>query len=180
MPGPYCFDCCNFFQSINQPMSLIIEAAWYSRKINEGEARKPGFSRAAKSLQSCLTLCDPIDGSPPGSSTPGILQARTLEWVAISFSNACKCKVKVKSLSHVQLLATPWTAAHQAPPSMGFSRQEYWSGVPLPSPGSLLAWCKLERHHEFWTQKWAWSSKVLTLSVTCSVTLGKVMKCTEP
>ena len=83
---------------------------------------------AAKSLQSCPTLCDPIDGSPPGSPVPGILQARTLEWVASSLSNAWKWKVKVKSLSHVQLLATPWTAAHQAPPSMGFSRQEYWSG----------------------------------------------------
>ena len=92
---------------------------------------------AAKSLQSCPTLCDPIDGSPPGSLVPGILQARTLEWVAISFSNAGKRKVKVKSLSRVWLLATPWTAAHQAPPSMGFSRQEYWSGVPLPSPFSM-------------------------------------------
>ena len=89
---------------------------------------------AAKSLQSCPTLCDPIDGSPPGSPVPGILQARTLEWIAISFSNAWKWKVKVKSLSHIQLLATPWTAAHQASLSMGFSRQEYWSGVPLPSP----------------------------------------------
>ena len=86
---------------------------------------------AAKSLQSCPTLCDPIDGSPPGSLVPGILQAKTLEWVAISFSNAWKWKVKVKSLSRVRLLATPWTAAYQAPPSMGFSRQEYWSGVPL-------------------------------------------------
>ena len=86
---------------------------------------------AAKSLQSCPTLCDPIDRSPRGSSVPEILQARTLEWVAISFSNAWKWKVKVKSLSHARLLATPWTAAHQAPPSMGFSRQEYWSGVPL-------------------------------------------------
>ena len=92
------------------------------------------FTLAAKSLQSCPTLCDPIDGSPPGSPVPGILQARTLEWVAISFSNAWKWKVKVKSLSRVRLLATPWTAAHQAPPSMGFSRQEYWSGMPLPSP----------------------------------------------
>ena len=81
----------------------------------------------AKSLQSCPTLCGPIDGSPPGSPVPGILQARTLEWVAISFSNAWKWKVKVKSLSHVWLLATSWTAAYQAPPSMGFSRQEYWS-----------------------------------------------------
>ena len=89
---------------------------------------------AAKSLQLCLTLCNPIDGSPPGSPIPGILQARTLEWVAISFSNAWKWKVKVKSLSRVQLSATPWTAAFQAPLSMGFSRQEYWSGVPLPSP----------------------------------------------
>ena len=89
---------------------------------------------AAKLPQSCPTLCDPIDVSPPGSPVPGILQARTLEWVAISFSNAWKWKVKVKSLSQVRLLATPWTAAHQAPPSMGFSRQEYWSGVPLPSP----------------------------------------------
>ena len=94
--------------------------------------------RYATSLQSCLTLCDPTDGSPPGSPVPGILQARTLEWVAISFSNAWKGKVKVKSLSHVWLLATPWTAAHQAPPSMGFSRQEYWSGVPLPSPPHFL------------------------------------------
>ena len=88
---------------------------------------------AAKLLQSCLTLCDPIDGSPPGCPVPGILQARTLEWVAISFSNAWKWKLKVKSLSHVWFLATPWTAAYQTPLSMGFSRQEYWSGVPLPS-----------------------------------------------
>ena len=88
----------------------------------------------AKSLQSCPILCDPIDGSPPGSSIPGILQARTLQWVAISFSNAWKWKAKVKSLSHVWLLATPWTAAYPAPPSMEFSSQEYWSGVPLPSP----------------------------------------------
>ena len=96
------------------------------------------FFSAAKLLQSCPTLCDPIDSSPPGSPVPGILQARTLEWVAISFSNAWKWKVIVKSLSPVQLLVTPWTAAHQAPPSTGFSRQEYWSGVPLPSPPSFL------------------------------------------
>ena len=89
---------------------------------------------AAKSLQSCPTLCDPRDGRPPGSPVPGILQARTLEWVAISFSNAWKWKVKVKLLSRVRLLATPWTEAYQAPPSMRFSRQEYWSGVLLPSP----------------------------------------------
>ena len=86
---------------------------------------------AAKSLQSCPTLCDPIDSSPPGSPVPGILQARTLEWVAISFSNAWKWKVKVKSLSRARLLVIPWTVAYQASQSMGFSRQEYWSGVPL-------------------------------------------------
>ena len=90
----------------------------------------PNIHAAAKSLQSCPTLCDLIDGSPPGSPVPGILQARILEWVAISFSNAWRWKVKVKSLSRVRLWATPWTAAHQAAPSMGFSRQEYWSGVP--------------------------------------------------
>ena len=89
---------------------------------------------AAKLFQSCPTLCNPIDSSPPGSPIPGIIKARTLEWVAISFSNAWKWKVKGKSLSHVWLLATPWTAVYQAPLSMGFSRQEYWSGVPLPSP----------------------------------------------
>ena len=92
---------------------------------------------AAMSLQSCPTLCDPIDGSPPGSPVPGILQARTLEWVSIAFSNAWKWKVKVKSLSRVQLLATAWTAAYQAPLPLGFSRQEYWSGVPLPSLNML-------------------------------------------
>ena len=98
---------------------------------------------AAKSLQSCPTLCYPIDGSPPGSPVPGILQARTREWVAISFSNAWKSKVKVKSLSSVRLFATPWTAAYQASPPMGFSRQEYWSGLPLP-------WLKLFKK---WAQK---------------------------
>ena len=93
---------------------------------------------AAKSLQSCLTPWDPIDGRPPGSPIPGMLQARTLEWVAISFSNAWKGKVKVKLLSRVRPSGTPWTAVFQAPPFMGFSRQEYWSGVPLPSPWNLI------------------------------------------
>ena len=93
----------------------------------------------SEGAQSCPTLCDPRNGSPPGSPVPGILQARTLEWVAISFSNAGKWKVKVKSLSYVRLLATPQTAAYQAPPSMGFSRQEYWSGFPLPSPMRMLS-----------------------------------------
>ena len=93
---------------------------------------------AAMSIQSCPTLCDPIDGSPPGSPIPGILQARTLEWAAISFSNAWKGKVKVKSLSRVGLFTTPWSEAYQAPPSMGFSRQEYRSGVPLPNMSITL------------------------------------------
>ena len=119
---------------------------------------KPSFpaaaAAAAKLLQSCPTLCDPIDGSPPGSPIPGILQARTLEWVAISFSNAWKWKVKVKSLSRVWLPATPWTAAHQARPSMGLSRQESWSllhwqvdslplshlGSPIKAEGTTLSY----------------------------------------
>ena len=97
---------------------------------------------------------------PPGSAVPGILQARTLEWVAIAFSNAWKWKVKVKSLSRSRPSATPWTAACQAPPSMGLSRQEYWSGVPSPSPLEMLVYnyCHLSFkwynwHHENWTQK---------------------------
>ena len=103
--------------------------------------RKNGTAAAAaKWLQSCPTLYDPIDHSPPGSPVPGILQARTVEWVAISFSNVWKWKVKVKSSSRVRLFVTAWTAAHQAPPSIGFSRQEYWSGVPLPSLEKWYRW----------------------------------------
>ena len=108
---------------------------------------------AAKSLQSCPTLCDPIDGSPPGSAVLGILQARTLEWVAIYFSNAWKWKMKVKSFSRVRLFVTPWTAAYQATPSMGFSRQEYWSGVPLPSP-LLLSRAHLTSHSRMSGSRW--------------------------
>ena len=104
----------------------------------------------AKSLQSCPTLCDPIDGSPTGSPVPGTHQAKTLEWVAISLFNAWKWRVKVKSLSRVRLLATPWTAAYQAPPSMGFSRQEYWSGVPLPEYNSNNStWAKM-KWYPYW------------------------------
>ena len=98
-----------------------------------GKPQNQTAAAAAKSLQLCPTLHDPIDGSSSGSPVPGILQARTLEWVAISFSNAWKWKVKGKSLTHVWPSATPWTAAYQAPLSMGFSRQEYWRGLPLPS-----------------------------------------------
>ena len=114
---------------------------------------------AAESLQSCPTLCDPRDGSPPGSPVPGILQARILEWVAISFSNAWKWKVKVKSLSHAWLLVTLWTAAYQAPPSMGFSRQEYWSGVPLWT-WRLSYWVKSERERQIsYGISYAWNLK---------------------
>ena len=109
---------------------FVIKSRVCAVKAYPKTLRIAAAAAAAKSLQSCLTLWDPIDGSPPGSPVPGILQARTLEWVAMSFSNAWKWIVKVKSLSCVRLLATPWTAAHQTPPSMGFSRQEYWSGVP--------------------------------------------------
>ena len=136
-----------FFKELN----FFYYSLWFTGgKNGEDDTEFPVFliiniyaaaAIAAKSLQSCLTLCDPIDGRPPGSPIPGILQARTLEWVAISFSNAWKWKVKVKSLSRARLLVTPWTAAHQGPPSMEFSRQEYWSGVPLPSPHLMLPWC---------------------------------------
>ena len=97
------------------------------------------LATAAKSLQSCPTLCDPRDSSPPGSPIPGILKARILEWVAISFSNAWNWRVKMQSLSRVWLLETPWTAAYQAPPSMGFSRQK-WSGLQFPPPEDLSNW----------------------------------------
>ena len=124
-------------------MQLQAKNTWTSscyRKV--GRVKEGYFPRRLQrelllllSRFSRVRLCaTPIDSSPPGFPVPGILQARTLEWVAISFSNAWKWKVKVKSLSHARLLVTPWTAAYQGPPSMGFSRQEYWSGVPLPSP----------------------------------------------
>ena len=127
---------CNYWAHMLQLLELTcLEPVLCNKRnhCNQKPARHKGAA-AAKSLQSCPTLCDPIDGSPPGSPICGILQARVLAWVAIFFFNAWNWKMKVKSLSHVWLLATLWTAAHQAPPSMGFSRQEYWSGVPLPSP----------------------------------------------
>ena len=131
-----------------------MESIFISSK-NESRIRLHEFSfyfcpAAAKLLQSCPILCDPRNGSPPGSAIPGILQARTLELVAISFSNAWKWKVKVKSLSHVQLSATPWTAAYQAPPSMGFSRQEYWSGVPALGRQKWIRLCPVEAHRLAW------------------------------
>ena len=121
-------------------LSTIVSTCLYLYEAEATISSWAAAAAAAKLRQSCPTLCDPIDGSPPGSPVPGILQARILEWVAISFSNAWKWKVKVKSLSRVRLLATPWTAAYQAPLPMGFSRQEYWSGVPLPSPHVELNW----------------------------------------
>ena len=137
------------------------------------------------SLQLCLTLCDPIDSSPRGSPVSGILQARTLEWVAISFSSAWKWKVKVKSLSHVQPSSTPWTAAYQAPPSMGFSRQEYWSGVPLPSPRKNIPqhnkshiWQTHSKHYPQWwkiesiSPKVRNKTRVTTLTTTIQYSFG--------
>ena len=138
--------CIWLWLSVERMLGLLIPGRLHGRWVPEMRfcvSFLVTTAATAKSLQSCPTLCDPIAGSPPGCPVPGILQARTLEWAAISFSNAWKWKVKAKSLSHVRLLATPWTAAHQASLSMGFSRQEYWSGVPLPSP-----W--LPQEYVFW------------------------------
>ena len=120
---------------LDSPGSATYLAAWTICQYHlvSSSVFFPVYCAAPKLHQWCLTLCDPIDGSPLGSSVPGILQVRTLEWLAFSFSNAWKWKVKVKSPSRGRLLATPWTAAYQAPLPMGFSRQEYWSGLPLPS-----------------------------------------------
>ena len=120
--------CLSFHVLTYKPREEPVSLGYWTRWTHSVKCVTYNTAAAAKSLQSCPTLCDPIDSSPPGSPVPGILQARTLEWVAISFSNAWKWEVKVKSLSHAWLLATPWAAAHQAPPSMGFSRQEDWSG----------------------------------------------------
>ena len=118
----------------------MMRLSWLKKVVSasQWDHSPTSAAAAAKSLQSCPTLCDLTDGSPAGSPVPGILQARTLEWVAISFSDAWKWKVKVKALSRIRLLVTACTVAHQAPLSTGFSRQEYWSGVPLPSPVLLL------------------------------------------
>ena len=135
---------------------------------------------AAKSLQSCPTLRDPIDGSPPGSLVPEILQARTLEWVAISFSNAWKWKVKVRSLSHVQLLETPWTVAHQASPSTGFSRQEYWSGTRHPE--SSLRWpCTTGDSPFQLCHAWSWGFwETLDLGITLPTETQRGEKKNQP
>ena len=130
---------CLILQYTKHVLGKLCSTTWLLPPVLQASAQcyfinAAAAAAAAKPLPSCPTLRDPTDGSPPASAVPGILQARTLEWVAISFSNAWKWKVKVKSLSRVRLFATPWTVAYQAPPSIGFSRQEYWSGVPLPSP----------------------------------------------
>ena len=126
---PFCFS-----MLASEASTCLLLLPYLLSHRSKNQIARSAAAAAAKSLQSCPILWDPIEGSPPGSPIPGILQERTLEWVAISFSIAWKQKVKVKSLSRVRLLATPWTAAFQAPPSMGFYRQEYWNGVPLPSP----------------------------------------------
>ena len=130
--------CRNIKKNMNKTIIQLYKESTIYKNCKIFLSSYTSAAAAAALLQSCPTLCDLIYGSPPGSRIPGILQARILEWVAISFSNAWKWKVKVKSLSRVWLLATPWTGAYQAPPSMGFSRQEYWSGVPLPSPSYTL------------------------------------------
>ena len=118
------------------PAGLLSELASTHIDVSNSWEYFPLAATAAKSLQSCPTLCEPIDGSPPGSAVPGILQARFLEWVSISFSPDWKWKVKVKLLSRVQLSETPWTVVCQAPPSMGFSRQEYWISQARIFPGN--------------------------------------------
>ena len=134
---PY-YTCWNHITLLNHNLMWPISSFKPSKAPMNPLNYSGSLAAAAKLLQSCLTLCDPIDGSPPGSSVHGILQARKLEWVAISSSNAWKWKVKVKSLNRGRLLATPWMAAYQAPPSMGFARQEYWSGVPLTGHQSFM------------------------------------------
>ena len=118
-------------KSSDWPDCVLLPSSSALRELSPRIHRYAAAAAAAKSLQLCPTLCDPIDGRPPGFPIPGILQARTLEWVAISFSKAWKWKGKVKSLSRVQLFETPWTAAHQTPPSKGFSRQRVleWSAI---------------------------------------------------
>ena len=130
-------------------------------KINNYKCKRM-TAAAAKSPQSCRSPGDPIDSSPPGCPVPGILQVRILEWVAISFSSAWKWKVKVKSFSCVRLLAAPWTAACQAPLSMGFSRQEYWSGVPL----------NLTAEHF-----WVWGLRDYTGHTVMKPSLLKILRC---
>ena len=142
---------------------------------------------SAKSLQSCPTLCDPIGSSPPGSPVPGVLQARILEWVAISFSNTWKWKVKVKSLNRVGFLATPQTAAYQDPPSMRFSRQEHWSGLPLSSPNK---WWQHMLKRRKRVESWEWEKSRLsqghpghlsTMATSASSHLDKASgRCTWP
>ena len=129
------FECCHF-HSLNEWEEFWKSGYFFKLYFVLGYA-----AATAKSLQSCPTLGNPIDGSPPGSPIPGILQARTLEWVAISFSNAWKWKVKVKSLSHVQLWVTPWAAACQAPPCMGFSKARVleWGAIAF----SILGYSQL-------------------------------------
>ena len=151
-----------FLQKVNHVLQTKLKKNGFLTKLSQNyrnaredwPASRSSAAAAAKSLQSCPTLWDPRDSSPPGSPVPGILQARTLEWVAISFSSAWKRKVKGKALSCFRLLGTPWTAAHQAGPSMGFSRQEYWSWVPLPSPRSSATCCEmwemLSKHSQSW------------------------------
>ena len=148
-----------YWKPISAKWASLSPAKWVVLRHNFAAA-----AAAAKLLQLCPNLYDSIDSSPPGSPVPGILQARTLEWVAISFSSAWKWKVKVKPLSRVWLFATAWTAAYKAPPPMGFSRQEYWSGLPLPWPIILLGMSKYNQ--TFGTYFW---TTLLLFKLNCNV-----------
>ena len=150
-----------------EPESLALQADSLWSEPPEKHA-----AAAAKSLQLCLTLFDPIDHSPPGPAITGILQARTLEWVAISSSNAWKWKVKMKSLSRVQLLEIPWIAAYQATLSMGFSRQEYWSGVSFPSPREAWTYFKTKAAVEYFKVL-----KIFYVSFETAIISGKTKIC---
>ena len=127
---------CHFFFRFTL---LVLYCAHLCMKCSLGISNFLEEISAAKSLQSCPTLCDPIDSSPPRSPVPGILQARTLEWVATSFSNALKWKVKVKLLSRVQLFATPWTAAYQAVHGIFQARGLEWGAIAFSKRSLVFA-----------------------------------------
>ena len=133
---------------------LPVQGTWVRSLVQEDSICPRATTLMKVKSLSCVQLCDPMDCNPPGSSIQGIFQARVLEWVAISFSNAWKWKVKVKLLGCVQLFTTPWTAAYQAPPSRGFSRQEYWSGVPLPSLVHMLLKSNLKDLKHYFASMW--------------------------
>ena len=163
-----------------------VHPLWANGGFSAGEGRRQvkfgsaAAAAAAKSLQSCPTLY-PIDGSPPGSPIPGILQARTLEWVAISFSNAWKWKVKVKLLSRVWLLATPRTAACYLA-KLSVRLQEH--GLPWWS-SCWESTCQSRRHRfNPWSGKiphsMGWLSPCTTTAEDCALELVLCNKRSHP